>query len=430
MKTQNDYSLWVADSDFTLLLRSGWQTANIGDIAHALGVMAVFDRCLPNVHVIMWPSELNEEAEAVLRRQYPKVSWVKSAEALSAKEGKEGDMTIETAFCKADILVHGPGAGLNAKTQMLDWHDKTGKPWIALGVTLGSRVGSIDSAEYFPPELTNILNTATKIWTRESRSLAVSSGAGVTAPSDFCPDATFALDGLSDEAGANALMSKYGLHEQAFICVVPRLRLTPYWRMTPASTKRVYPESEVSLKESFNSENAINDHAVARAAIVAWVRHTGMKVLLCPEMSYANELFQPFLIDPLPVDVKDKVVAMDSYWMTDVACSVYARAKIVVSMECHSPIMAIAKGRPALYLLQPQDTWKWQMFPDLGLGDWVMPIETTDPEEVAAQVIKIHLNYDEECAKARAAREKAWTHIKAAITDIDQMAGSSQKSTV
>lgn len=425
MKKLNGYSQWVADSDLTVLLRSGWQTANIGDIAHALGVMEVFDRCLPNARVIMWPCELNETAVAVLRRQYPRVLWVKS---VGEANGRSGDLTIDEACQKADILVHGPGAGLNAKDEMRRWCEETAKPWIALGVTLGSRVGSLDSAEYFPPELIEILNTSTKVWTRESRSLSVARKFGVTSPIDFCPDATFALNQLNDDKGADELMAKYGLQDQAFICVIPRLRLTPYWRMKPASTKRVYPQSEVEKKESFNRENAVKDHELARAAIVAWVRHTGMKVLLCPEMSYANELFEPFLMDPLPDDVKDKVVAMDSYWMTDVASTVYSRSRMVVSMECHSPILAIAKGRPALYLLQPQDTWKWQMFPDLELRDWVVPIDTTKPEDLAAKVIEMHQNYEGECSKARNACKKAWSHITAAVAEVEQMIGSTKNS--
>jgi len=38
-----------------------------------------------------------------------------------------------------------------------------------------------------------------------------------------------------------------------------------------------------------------------------------------------------------------------------------------VSMECHSPLIALAEGVPSVYLRQPTDTIKGQMYNDLGL---------------------------------------------------------------
>ncbi len=51
--------------------------------------------------------------------------------------------------------------------------------------------------------------------------------------------------------------------------------------------------------------------------------------------------------------------------ITDEAASLYRQARAVVSMECHSPIMACVNGRPAFYVRQPHDTWKGQMYRDL-----------------------------------------------------------------
>ena len=40
----------------------------------------------------------------------------------------------------------------------------------------------------------------------------------------------------------------------------------------------------------------------------SWVRETGNKVLICPEMTYQVDIMDELLIDPLPDDVKRNVV--------------------------------------------------------------------------------------------------------------------------
>ncbi len=42
-----------------LILRSSWQTVNIGDIAHTPGVLALLEKHLPHVEVRLWPSKVN-----------------------------------------------------------------------------------------------------------------------------------------------------------------------------------------------------------------------------------------------------------------------------------------------------------------------------------------------------------------------------------
>jgi polysaccharide pyruvyl transferase WcaK-like protein len=119
-----------------------------------------------------------------------------------------------------------------------------------------------------------------------------------------------------------------------------------------------------------------------------WVRATGLKALLCPEMSYAVNI-----IKPLPKDVKPKVVLMDYYWLTDESASVYRRARAVISFECHSPIIASANGRPAFYLRQPTDTWKGQMWRDIGLKEWIFEIDETSGATIAEALMNVHRDY-------------------------------------
>src|SRR5688500_6482371 len=47
----------AADRRPTILLRSGWQTVNIGDIAHTPGLLALLERHLPAADVVLWPNK-------------------------------------------------------------------------------------------------------------------------------------------------------------------------------------------------------------------------------------------------------------------------------------------------------------------------------------------------------------------------------------
>jgi hypothetical protein len=70
------------------------------------------------------------------------------------------------------------------------------------------------------------------------------------------------------------------------------------------------------------------------------------------------------------------------YLITDAAAAVYAKAFAVVSMECHSCIIACANGTPAFYVRQQEDTVKGQMFYDIGLSDWVFEIDQVDGDDI------------------------------------------------
>jgi len=110
-------------------------------------------------------------------------------------------------------------------------------------------------------------------------------------------------------------------------------------------------------------------------------------------MSYAVNVIKQLVFDQLPDDVKPKVVPMGRYWLTDEAASVYRHARAVISFECHSPIIASVNGRPAFYLRQPTDTWKGQMWRDIGLKEWIFEIEETSGATIAEALMKVHRDY-------------------------------------
>ena len=56
-------SVLAAANPKRLLLRSSWQTVNIGDIAHTPGVLALLEKHLPDVEVRLWPSKVDNAVD-------------------------------------------------------------------------------------------------------------------------------------------------------------------------------------------------------------------------------------------------------------------------------------------------------------------------------------------------------------------------------
>jgi hypothetical protein len=107
-------------------------------------------------------------------------------------------------------------------------------------------------------------------------------------------------------------------------------------------------------------------------------------------MTYEIQLAKEQLVDRLPQDVKKNVVWRDTYWLPDEAASIYSKAQAVVSMECHSPLIALHNGTPAIYVRQPTDTCKGQMYRDFGSGEWFFEIDETSGEQLWSCLEAIH----------------------------------------
>ena len=400
-----------------ILLRGSWQTENIGDIAHTPGLLRLFEQYLPQAAITLWPGKLDRGVEPLLRRRFPKLRIVRDASAWRLPDPRPDDPTLEAAMREADLMIHGSGSGLGALADLERWHEQTGKPYGAYGVSPGTRFATDDPTPDFSPALRRTLQGAAFVFTRETRSLAALREAQIQpAQVGFAPDGTFALD-LRNDAAATTLLRQMGLKPDKFICAVPRLRITPYWEI------RSMPPDEVALKKSVNEKYAESDHAKMRAAIIAWVRATGHKVLLCPEMAYQVKLLKPLLFDPLPEEVKAKVVALDRYWLTDEAASVYRQARAVISFECHSPIIACVNGRPAFYLRQPHDTWKGQMWRDVKLPEWIFEIDSTTGAAIAERLLDVHRNYGAAQRKLKEAMQFARGRQEATMKIVAQTLG-------
>lgn len=368
-------------SPATILIVSGWQDINIGDIAHTPGLLNVLQTFLPGTELILWKKRQGTEVEKWLSSNFPEVKIVHGD---VDSDFKVSSTEVEDAFRKSDIMIHGSGPSVVGVANLEAWVKATGKPFGIFGTT----IQTIDK------NLKNLLLKASFIFTRETASLEVLNKNGISNENlMFVPDATFFMH-LRNESTADIFLKEKGLEHGKYICVIPRLRRTPYYLIRPES----YTEEQVRSIDTLNNSRKEEDHSKLREAIVAWVRETGNRVLVCPEMTYQIDIMDELLIDPLPDDVKPYVTKR-GYWFPDEAASVYSHAFAVLSFECHSPIISLVNGTPAFYLRQPEDTIKGQMYYDLGLSDWVFEIEQASGSDIAERLKEVITDY--ESAKGR-----------------------------
>ncbi len=365
-----------------IILRSGWQTVNIGDVAHTPGVLHLLQQYIPEAQVVLFPSDIDSAVERMLTQNF---SNLKIVYGKTDADGNPATPELQDIFKRADLFLHGSGPGIFSINVMRAWVENFKKPFGIYGTTV-SDVGDA---------LKSLLAQADFVFCRETHSVANLKQAKVEEPTiGFAPDGTFAFHLLDDDR-ALPFLQENALEEKKFICAVPRLRYTPYHQFKKVN----WSQKEIDRKMAVNEKYQEIDHAKMRDAIIAWVRETGLKVLVCPEMTYQLDIIHPLVIDPLPDDVKQNVVARKTFWLPDEAASVYKRAHAVISMECHSPIIAAAQRTPFFYLRQPEDTIKGQMYYDIGLSDWVFEIDDRSGTEIASALMNIYQDYDAATAK-------------------------------
>ncbi len=362
-----------------ILLRSSWQKVNIGDIAHTPGMLALLEKHLPEYGVTLWPSSVDNGVEEMLLKRFPKLKIL----------GKEVGLKAES-FKTHDLLLHGSGPGIVGQQSILEWVEKTGKPYGIGGVTWS---GTKDS------EGVKVISGAKFAFFRDSVSLELAKKMGATCPiMEFGPDATFACD-LVNDAPAVAWLKEVGLEEGKFMCCIPKLRNSPYWEIK----KGVAIDAK---KHARNEEMKEHDIGPLRNAVIAVVQQTPMKVLLCPEDASQMQLNKEMIYGKLPEDVKKKVVWRQDYWLTDFAQSVYNRCAGLFGNEQHSPIMCIGHGISAIVCRYKEQTSKGFMWRDIGLGEWLFDHDLDEAEKGLTPAVLAIAN-DQPAARAKAAKGKA-----------------------
>lgn len=348
-----------------IMLVNCWHDINIGDQAHAPGMLQLIAKHLPGTHVTLWPYRTpGPEVRALLMQADPRLTIL--SEGKDQKEPDALQADVLAAMRETDLFIVGSGGYHGDILRM--WPAVSNKPYGPYGVSI-TKVNHPD-----------LLSNAAFVFCRDTISVEECKKAGVKSPHlEFCPDSTFGMT-LRDDARADKYLAAVGLEPKKFICAIPRARYSPYPQIYNYA-----PSAEEQQKQRENDAHKVSDHAMLRDLIVHWVRQTGQKVLACPEMTYAIPLAKEQLVDPLPEDVKKNVVWRDMFWRCDEAASVYARSTAVVSMDCHSPIIALVNGTPTIHLRLPSDTTKSQMFADIGLKEWVH----TTTDLTSEQLIKL-----------------------------------------
>lgn len=361
-----------------ILLRNGWQSQNIGDIAHYMGMMELLKRHQIDAEVRFWSSNMENGAGDLFRKHHPDVPFFKDRES------------IAKAFQECDFFLHGSCSGFGAWRDARRWHEETGKPFGVMGISL------TDTG----PELLKTLRLARFVYFRDGVSAQIASGRlGLATPPamGWGPDTAFGLTELRDDERATAYMRENGLEEGRFLCCIPRYRWTPFWTLHPDR-----PSDPV--RQARNEEMKEHDHAPYREAIIRLVREAGVKVLVTHEDQTQIQLGREVLYDPLPGDVKKSVVWRRDFWLTDEALSIYTRSLGLFGNEMHSPILCIANGIPATVGRWDEQTNKGFMWRDIGLDDWLF---TMDDEARVAKIPETVLAFATDPGGAKAKAEKA-----------------------
>jgi hypothetical protein len=325
-------------------------------------------------------------------RRFPKLPIVKGS---IGTDGRATNTELQAAVEWSDFLLHGSGASLVAARDVAAFTKYTGKPFGVYGITHGSFLSGDDK---------DLLSQAKFVFFRDSVSLAKARAEGVTAPvMEFGPDGAFACD-LRNNVRAAAFLRANQLEDGKFLCCIPRLRYTPYWKI-----RNQQMTDEQRRRAARNEALAEHDHAPLRAAITAVVRETPLKVLLCPEDVSQMEVGRQWLLDKLPADVRPRVVWREQFWLTDEALSTYVRSAGLFGLEMHSPIMCVGNGVPAIVGRFEEQTSKGFMWRDIGLADWLFDF---DQEQEIARYVPAVLALAKDPTAARAKTAKARSFVQ------------------
>jgi hypothetical protein len=359
-----------------VLLRNGWQSINVGDVAHYVGMLELFRKYGIEADVRLWTSNMENGAAELFKKFFPEVPFFNDA------------ASIATAFKECDFLLHGSGSGFVAQKDVAKWVEETNKPFGVMGISLPGA----------GPATFELLNKADFAYFRDGVSAGTAAEKKCLAPvHGWGPDTAFGVVKTRDDPAATAYLQANSLEAGKFLCCIPRYRWTPRWLV-----KKGQPFD--AAKDARNQERKDPDHAPYREAIIRVTRETEMKVLIASEDMTQVALGKEVLYDPLPDDVKKKVVWRDRFCQLPGALSTLALSAGQFGNEMHSPIMCIANGVPATVGRWDEQTQKGFMWKDIGLEDWLF---TMDDAAQVARIPETILGIAKNPAAAKARAEAA-----------------------
>lgn len=394
-------SLYAADgSPKRIVLQSAWDTVNIGDIGHTPGTLHILEQHLPQVQVTVWAMKLDDRVIEMLKRRFPKVTFLQG----NVMGKSEKDAELQKAVKECDLFIRNSGMGQD--TTWIKYCRSVGKPYGMYGQSYFKTMVSGEKGA----ENMELLNDASFIYTRESRTLKMLQEAGVKTPVlEFAPDGCFGIDVRDEERGL-ATMKKLGIEDKKFITVLLRTNTPKAPGVDDPRPEKLNPLHPTPKQVEDDQRRA----AGFRELITKWVQATGNKVLIAPETIKEMEHNKRLIFDPLPPEIQKQVVNLEYFWNADEAASIFARAHTVVCHEPHSPIIALANGTPIIHWFSEFHGLKCWMFEDIGLEDWLLEIDTTPAETVFQTVMAIEKDYPAAQAKVKKAMD--FVHERQAAT--------------
>ena len=106
-----------------ILLRSSWQSVNIGDIGHTPGARALLEKHFPEAQITLWPGSLGHGSRELLTRNFPKL---RIAEGSLGPDDKPTTAELAKAWDEADLYLSGSGSGFPAREHAVAFHKVTG----------------------------------------------------------------------------------------------------------------------------------------------------------------------------------------------------------------------------------------------------------------------------------------------------------------
>lgn len=251
-----------------------------------------------------------------------------------------------------------------------------------LGIPYGIGSQSFDALEW-PMDLLykKLFADAKFVYCRDTDSLNYLSQRGLLNKfSGYRPDTTFFFN-IFDEQWADAFMKKNALQTEQFICVLLRISETQ-------------PAFNDPTGGTVSAERKLEHMRKTKILIEEWIRRTGCKVLICHETRQTLDLARKYLYDILADGAKANCVYLDSFWNSEQAFSIFRRARMIVSMEMHSIIMSINVGTPIIHNPYDECGRKKYMVKDLGLGDYLLDIDSCGDHAMIDAAMQIHNNFD------------------------------------
>jgi len=388
-------SVFAADGKpKAILLQSGWDTVNIGDIGHTPGTLHVIEKHLPEVKVVLWAMKLDERVTAMLKKRFPKVDILQGS--LTGKGEK--DEALRQAITGCDLFIRNSGMGQDIS--FMQFCHKIGKPYGLFGQSYFPAMIEGKGAE----ERIALLNAASFIYTRETKTLGILKRGGIKTPVlEFGPDGCFGID-VRDDARGLATMKKLGLEDRKFITVQIRTNTPKAPGVDDPRPQKLNPLHPTPEQVADDERRA----AKYRELVTMWVQKTGHKVLIAPETIKEMGHNKRLIHDPLPPEIQKHVVNLEYFWNADEAASIFARAHTIVCHEPHSPIIALANGTPIIHTYSEFHSPKCWMFKDIGLGEWLLEMDDTPVEKMAETLFAIDADYP--AAQGKVKKAMAYVH--------------------